>query len=564
MIVLGLNAYGHDAAAVLLGDGTPLFAASQERLDRVRHSGAFPADAVRAALQHAGLSPDDVDAVAFPWTRGMARVRKALHVLRHLPRSRAYWRERPDPALPGRRDYLAAMRGLERDVRALGIRASVVRVPHHLAHARSALLALDAPDAPAAVLTADGMGEWTTGAIWRSDGRRLVELDRATYPHSAGKVYSAVTSWLGFRPESDEGKTMGLAAYGDPTSAKARFARGLLRAHPRGLWRADTSRLGYPFGEARLFGPAFLAALGPPRAPDEPLRPGDADVARGAQDALEAALLDAARRALSLSRAAALAVAGGVFLNCALNGRLLRELGVPVRPFPVSGDAGAAWGAAALVHERRTGRPPAPLATLRLGHALGDAECSAAAPGTARLALLDLAARTAAAVAAGRVVGVARGRAELGPRALGGRSVLASPTRIAVRDDVNARKGREAWRPLAPVVRPDATRWFPGLVPSPWMILTFRASDAARAEIPGAVHADGTARVETVTPASEPFFAAVLDALERSGHPPAVLNTSLNRRGEPICDTAAQALASACAMRLDALVLGDRWLGLAP
>jgi carbamoyltransferase len=562
VIVLGLNAYGHDAAAVLLIDGRPVFAASEERYDRVRHSGAFPRGAIAAALAHAGLGPRDVACVAFPWMRGMARVRKALHVLRHWPRSRAFLRERPDAALPDRRGYLRAMAGLGSDLAALGIRCPVVRVPHHLAHAASARLALDDPQGPAAVLTADGMGEWTTTALWAGVGGRLRSLATASYPHSAGKVYSAVTAWLGFRPESDEGKTMGLAAYGDPATPQAQFARRLLSVHPRHLLRASTGRLGYPFGEARLYGDAFLEALGPARRPDEALRPADAHVARGIQDALEDVMLRAAERALRETRAAALGLAGGVFLNCALNGRLLRALGRGVRPFPVAGDAGAAWGAAAWVAGRR-GASLVPLASLRLGHDLAPAEAARAAPDALALPLGDLAARTAQALAAGRVVGVARGRAELGPRALGGRSVLASPRRTAMRDEVNRRKGREAWRPLAPVVRADAQAWFPGLAPSPHMILTFEASPRAKAEIPGAVHVDGTARVQTLAPGTEPFLEGVLAALEARGEPPCTLNTSLNRRGEPIVNDAEQALAAARAMGLDALVLADRWVELA-
>jgi carbamoyltransferase len=160
-------------------------------------------------------------------------------------------------------------------------------------------------------------------------------------------------------------------------------------------------------------------------------------------------------------------------------------------------------------------------------------------------------------LAAGETVAVARGRAEFGPRALGGRSVLASPTTTQRRDRLNALKGREAWRPLAPVVRDDASRWFHDLRPSPHKILTFVATDTARREIPGAVHADGTARVQTVGPGGDPFLRALLEALEANDHPPAVLNTSLNRPGEPIADTADQAVAAARAMRLDAIVVGD-------
>lgn len=491
----------------------------------------------------------------------MARFRKALHVLRGLPRSRAYLHEPPDGLLPSRRGYLAAMRGLEGRLRTEGFRAPVRRVPHHRAHAASAALFL--PDATGAVLTADGMGEWTTAATWSVVRGLPRRLRGASYPHSAGKVYAAVTRWLGFRAEADEGKTMGLAAYGDPASPGAAFARSLLRPDARRLLRVDLQRLGYPWGEARLFGDAFLSALGPPRPPDGPLRPGDADVARGVQDAVEAFALAAARDVLAATGAGALGLAGGLFLNCAMNGRLARELPVPVHPMPAAGDSGAALGAAALLHHERTGEPLAPLTTLRLGSDLPARDVRAAGPGagSAPLALEALAREVAARLARGALVGVARGRAEFGPRALGGRSVLARADDPATRDRLNDQKGRERWRPVAPVLREqDLARWFRDPRPTPHMITTLVATDEARrGPLAGAIHADGTARVQSVTPADEPFLHAILEALRPLGHV-AVLDTSLNRRGEPIVNGPEEAVGAARAMGLDALVLGDRIL----
>lgn len=560
MIVLGLNAYGHDAAAVLLRDGEVVFASSQERFDRQRHSAAFPAGVIQAALDDAGLHPSQVDRVAFPWTRAMARLRKALYVAAHLPGSLAFLREPPDDRLPGRREYLRAMRGLEQDLRALDIHAPIVRVPHHRAHAESALLGARTDDT--LILTADGMGEWTTAALWHAHAGRLYNLDRASYPHSPGKVYAAVTRWLGFRAESDEGKTMGLAAYGDPDSPRARFVRDLLQPRRPGLLKVRTAAFGFPRGQARLFGDEFLDVLGPARRPDEELRAGDADVARGAQDALLRFALSALRDGLERTRAREICLAGGVFLNCALNGALARRLPVPVRPFPVAGDAGAAWGAAAAC-ERAVGQVAA-LGSLALGSEIDDASAARAlglrVPAAAR-APADLAREVARRVRDGQIIGVARGRAEFGARALGRRSVLAHPCSSAIRDEVNRRKGREAWRPLAPIVRAGATRWFAPQGPqpdvrSPFMILTYEATAEARERVPGIVHADGSARVQTVGEGDDPFLLAILDALQEMGAPDVLLNTSLNRRGEPIVNDADQALTAARAMKLDALVLG--------
>jgi carbamoyltransferase len=562
-VVLGVNAHGHDAAAALLVDGRIAFAASEERYDRVRGSAAFPARAIAEALASVGATPADVSLVAVPWTRGMARARKAWHVLARLPRSVAFLREPPGAGVPTRRGYLAAMRGIERDLEALGVRAPVRRVPHHLAHAASAALVL--PGGSGAVLTADGMGEWTTGATWEVRGGVPALRRRASYPHSPGKAYAAVTSWLGFRPEHDEGKTMGLAALGDPDSPAARFTRSLVSPDAERLLRVDVDAFGFPWGEARLYGDRFLEALGPPRPADAPLRVGDADAARGIQDAIEAFALDASKRLLAETRAEALGLAGGLFLNCAMNGVLARALDVPVLPMPVAGDAGAALGAAALVHRLETGAPAEPLSTLRLGHEITTDEARRVLEplGARSFALEALAEEVAARVARGGLVGVARGRSELGPRALGGRSVLARADDPRVRDRLNDQKGRERWRPVAPVVRAeDLDALFRPATPSPWMILTLVArADAAAGPLGGVVHADGTARVQSVTAASEPFLHAVLGALAPRGHR-AVIDTSLNRRGEPIVDTAEQALEAARAIRLDALVVGDRLLDL--
>ncbi len=560
MIVLGLNAFGHDAAAVLLVDGEVVFAASEERYDRCRHSPAFPTGAIQAALEAANIEPAAVDALAFPWSRAMGRRQKLGHVLRRLPRSMAFFRSPPEASdLPDRRNYLRAMRGLEARLRAEGFRAPVVRVPHHRAHAASAALAL--PSGDGAILTADGMGEWTTAASWRARAGALKRLRRAVYPHSPGKAYAAVTQWLGFRPESGEGKTMGLAAYGEPASAGAAFGRALLHADARRLLTVDERQFGFPWGESRLYGDAFLSALG--RAGDGagPERAGDADVALGIQQAVEAFAADAGQRALREADASTLAVAGGLFLNCAMNGSLLRA-GIDLRPFPVAGDAGAAWGAAADVVHQQTGSRAAALGSVYLGHDLTHEEATPLAKRHGMRAHADpveLAGTVAAAIASGRIVCVARGRAEFGPRALGHRSVLASPTTLASRDRVNRLKGREAWRPVAPIIRREDTRWFHDLVPSPHMILTFAATEEARERLPGIVHVDGTARVQTVAPDEDAFLRALLDALEQRGEPPAVINTSFNRRGEPIVNTAEEAWAAYEAMGLDALVLGDWW-----
>ncbi|MDH3590628.1 MAG: hypothetical protein OER88_02025, partial [Planctomycetota bacterium] len=212
--VLGINAYSHDAGAALVLDGRVVFAAEQERYDRIKHSAAFPRDAIRAALGFAGIEPGDVDAVAFCWSRGMARWRKAAYVAARLPRSLPFLTQKPE-GLPKRVQYLRSIRRLRRDLLDLGVEAPVRYVEHHRAHAEQAWRF--GPGDDAALITADGMGEWTATATWSADAAGVRQRRTRSYPHSLGKVYAAVTQHLGFRPDSGEGKTMGLAAYGRDT-----------------------------------------------------------------------------------------------------------------------------------------------------------------------------------------------------------------------------------------------------------------------------------------------------------------------------------------------------------
>jgi carbamoyltransferase len=552
-VVLGLNAYSHDAGVALVVDGELVFAADEERYDRVKHSHAFPAGALAAALRHAGLRPADVDAVAFPWRKDMARLAKALYFLRRLPRSLAFLRERPE-RLPPRLAYLRSLAHLARDLRAAGVTAPVTYVAHHFAHAVQAHRF--GPADEAALLTADGMGEWTAAATWRVDAGVPRRLAAQSYPHSLGKVYAAVTQHLGFMPDADEGKTMGLAPYGRPTLRDA-FG-GLVRPHATRLYEVALDGFAFPWGHTRMGGRPFEARFGPPREPEGPIEARHEDLAFAAQAVVEEVVLDAARRLQERTGAAHLGVAGGLFLNCVLNGRLARE--TPFEAlfvFPAAGDAGAAAGAAAWVAglERR------PLRHAYLGDAFDDGAVARALADRPHRVVADAAGHAAGALAAGKVVGWFQGRMEFGPRALGARSILADPRDPGIQERLNATvKFREAFRPYAPAVLEEAAGdWFAGVRPSPFMLLAFPAQEAARERIPGVVHVDGSARVQTVGPdAGLPAFRRLLEAFGARTGVPVVLNTSFNVRGEPIVRTPAEALACFDRTGMDLLVLGDR------
>jgi len=542
-VVLGINAYSHDAGAALFVDGALVFAAEEERYDRIKHSAAFPRGAIRAALAHVGMEPQNVDRVAFCWRRDMAVASKLRYFLAGFPGTLPFLLERPE-GLPGRVGYLQAVRSLPRDLKDAAISAPITYVAHHRAHAAQAWRFGGA--AQTDILVADGMGEWETTSWWHAANGVLERRGARNYPQSLGKFYAAVTQHLGFRPESGEGKTMGLAPFGSDALVAPMVEIVVPELRVR--------EFGFTSGRTRMAGPAFERRFGPARNPEAPIEQRHKDVARAAQVALEEAIL----ALLPDRRAPRLALAGGIFLNCVLNGRLLREAGYDsIFVFPAAGDAGAAAGAAAEV----AGFGPQAIPHAYWGDAFDDDAIEAALAGRAAEKVENPAQAAADALAKGALVGWFSGRMEFGPRALGARSILADPRLPQVRDRINRDvKFREDFRPFAPaVLREEADDWFVGAADSPFMLFTFPVREARREEIAGVVHVDGSARVQTVDKNDgHPAFRRLLEAFfERTGVP-LLLNTSFNVRGEPIVRTPAEALDIFDRGALDVLVLEDR------
>jgi len=532
--ILGVNAVFHDPAAAVVVDGVTVAAAEEERFSRRKHgkepvpfsAWELPVEAMRWCLAEAGVEPGDVDAVAYSYDPDLAPTPgpdvtaddwEALRTLyvRRVPRFLA-------TALPG-------------------LRVGVDHVAHHVAHAASACVA--APDDSSAVLVLDGRGEVAShlGGRWH-DGR-LDILASQRLPHSLGLLYEEVTAHLGFRRSSDEYKVMALASYGDP----GRFA-GVLRervaATGDGGFRVD---------------PVQLAALCPPRRPGEEWGAVHADLAAAVQIRLEEVVLDLARWLHRATGEPAITLAGGVALNCVANGRLAAE-GPYERVWvqPAAGDAGTALGSALAVATRR-GEACAPFTTAALGRGWDEAEIEAVLK-AAELPYErppDLADAVGAALAGGAVVGWFQGRSEYGPRALGHRSLLCDPRRAENLGRMNAIKGREEFRPVAPMVLADrAAEIFDGVQPSPYMLFVHRVRPEWVDRIPAVVHVDGTARIQTVDDRDEPLVAAMLRAFERRTGVPVVVNTSFNTAGRPMVDTPRHALECFGSGPIDLLALG--------
>jgi carbamoyltransferase len=533
--VLGVNAVFHDPAAALVVDGRIVAAAEEERFTRRKHGHAnvpfaaweLPERAMRWCLEHAGLAASDLDAVAYGYDPALAApVDGRIHARGWEPLRTLYAERAPlflRTALPG----LAPDR--------------VRFVAHHVAHAASAALA--SPYDTCAVMTLDGRGEATSYLAGAVRGGHLEILAEQPLPHSLGLLYEALTRHLGFRHGSDEYKVMAMAAYGRPRHAEV--LRAAVRVTDAGGFATD------PIDWDAL---APRAAGGRGRLARE-----HADLACSVQRRLEEVLLELAAWLHARTGERRLALAGGVALNCVANA-VLAERG----PFdevwvqPAAGDSGTALGAALHV-AAEAGDRPEPMATAALGRGFGDEEIRAwlDRAGVRYEEPDDLAGAVADILAAGTVVGWFQGRSEYGPRALCRRSLLADPRRAGMQETLNAIKGRESFRPVAPVVLEErAAEIFAGRLPSPYMLFTHRVRPAWRDRIPGVVHVDGTARIQTLRRGDEPRAARVLERFAARTGVPVLVNTSFNTAGRPIVDDPRDALEVFGSAPLAALAIG--------
>jgi carbamoyltransferase len=548
--ILGINCFSHDTAAVLLIDGAPAAFAEEERFNREKHTKAFPDSAIEFCLRRGGISMDQVDVVAFAHRAGLDYARGAADALKRLPLGarRLAVQSYVDAHLwMKQRDY----------IKRWSYRGRVANVGHHDAHAASAFFSSGFDEA--AVLTLDRGGDFLSTTLCHGRGSKLHTLKEIRNPDSLGEIYTAVTSWLGFHPNADEGKVMGLAPYG--TDAYVRTMGDFLRLHGDGTFSVNLRWFRYHVEGRVPWGRRFEERFGPPRTPESELTRHHEDVAFGVQAVTEEAGLHTARALHRMTGSPNLALAGGVALNSVMNARLLAET-----PFehifiqPAAGDAGNALGAALHVWHHSLGNPRA----WRMEHAFwgpeyGDADFKELL--TSRKLpfreVADPASEAAALLARSRIVGWFQGRAEVGPRALGARSILADPRRAEMKDILNAEvKHREAFRPFAPsVLHEKGAEYFDRYYPNPFMLLVLPIRKDKRDVIPAVTHVDGTGRIQTVDRANALYY-RLIEEFERRTGVPVVLNTSFNLRGEPIVHRPEEALADYLNTGMDALVLG--------
>ncbi|WP_431929239.1 carbamoyltransferase family protein [Nonomuraea jabiensis] len=531
MRFLGINAVFHDPAAALVVDGEVVAAAEEERFSRRKHgkrpvpfsAWELPEQAAAWCLAEAGLRPEDLDAVAYSYDPSLVRQETG-----------APWEDLRTTYATRAPNFLAtALPGLDP--------AQVRFVPHHVAHAASAGLA--APYDECAVLVCDGRGESVSHLAGHYRDGELTTLATQELPHSLGLMYEDVTEHLGFMRSSDEYKVMAMASYGTPRHLDV--LRELIAATPEGGFRVEPIDWG-----------GFAKKLGS----GEKWTADHADLAASVQKRLEEVLLDLAFWLHGRTGAPRLAMAGGVALNCVANTRLLAE-----GPFediwvqPAAGDSGTALGGALHLAQEH-GEPAGPMRGADLGRRWSDDEVAAWLD-VARVPYTrprDLAGEVAAALADDQIVAWFQGRSEYGPRALGRRSLLAHPGHVRNTERLNDVKGREQFRPVAPMVLESRARdiFGRGPVPSPYMLFVHDVRPEWRERIPAVVHVDGTARIQTVSPESDPLMAGVLERFEALSGLPVVVNTSLNTAGRPMVDSPRDALECFGSAPVDVLVIG--------
>lgn len=592
MYILGVSCFYHDSAAALIQDGLLVAAAEEERFSRKKHDSGFPHRAIAFCLRQAGITADDLEYVVF-YEKPLVKFERVLmSTMGTVPRSWQAFGE----AMINYFDEKLWIKSIL--IREIGVPAEkVLFVEHHVSHAASAMFA--SPFERAAIVTIDGVGEWTTASIgegtaqWDggSQGKNAIELwEELRFPHSVGLLYSAFTAYLGFRVNNGEYKVMGMAPYGQPRYVDK--VHKVVRVARDGSIEINLGYFSYHYSATETYNTRFVELFGPPRRPESEFftqtthpakdhpnwndRTADenqrfADIAASIQAVTEEIVLRMVQTAREKTGLDKLVMAGGVTLNSVANGRVLRESAFKdIFIQPAAGDSGGALGAALYVYHVVLGQPRRFVQEHNYwgaGYSETQMQQAIQARGfpyeriddTERL--LDRALDT---ILSGKVIGWFQGRFEWGPRALGSRSILADPRRAEMKDIVNTKiKFREPFRPFAPAILEEAAADYfitPGLdrqYPPRFMLVVSPYREDKRDEVQAVCHVGGTGRMQTVRRGWNPAYYRIVEKFGEATGTPVLLNTSFNLRGEPIVSSPADALQTFGASGIDQLVMGN-------
>ena len=589
MYILGISAFYHDSAACLLKDGEIVAAAQEERFTRKKHDAGFPTHAIQYCLTEAGIAAKDIDNVVF-YEKPFVKFERLLETyLAFAPKGFTSFAK----AMPvWIKDKLFQKSALIKELKAtldesVDWRERLLFSEHHLSHAASAYY--PSPFDSAAVLTLDGVGEWTTTSLAIGKGSDLQVVKEIHFPHSLGLLYSAFTYYTGFKVNSGEYKVMGLAPYGEPRYADL-IREKLITVADDGSFQLDMSYFDYATG-LTMTNKKFDALFGgPPRTSETELTQREMDLAASVQKVTEDIVLELARGIAKETGERNLCLAGGVALNCVANGILLREkIFENIWIQPAAGDAGGALGAALstwYLHHNKE-RVVSSERDVMKGAYLGpeftdneiEAELIACGANFKKLSEIEMIEEVASALADEKAVGWMQGRMEFGPRALGGRSIIADPRSPVMQKQLNLKvKYRESFRPFAPsVLREDVGDWFEHETDSPYMLLVADVQNdkrramtdeeealfgidklnVPRSSVPAITHVDYSARIQTVHADTNPKYHAVISKFKAKTGCPLVVNTSFNVRGEPIICTPTDAFKCFMGTEMDVLAVGN-------
>ncbi len=554
--ILGLSCFYHDSAAVLLKDGVPVFAAHEERYTRKKHDEALPVNAIREALKREGITIADISAIGFyekpmlkffdrilqtymkVWPRGLISYHMAMHE----------WMQKK----------LWIPQQIQKELKYKG---EILYVPHHESHAASAYYVSGFPDA--AVVTVDGVGEWSTATVGHGKGNDLTLKEEIRFPHSLGLLYSAITYYLGFKVNSAEYKVMGLAPYGEPKYMKEMHE--LIDLKPDGSFALNMKYFSFEYG-LRMTGRNLEKLFGQPtRRSESALTQFHKDVARSLQEVTEEVMLKLVAHAKEVTGSEYLCLAGGVALNCVANGKILRSgLFKDIFIQPAAGDAGGALGVALSIwHKKSNGTRSPKMEHVYLGNDYSQVEIEAflTAQGIPFETVDDatLIDRASDLLQGENVIGWFQGRMEFGPRSLGSRSIIADARNKENWQKVNLKiKFRESFRPFAPTVLEDkVSEWFELDRESPYMLLVANTRANKREIIPAVTHVDGSARIQTIRRDQNPRYYDLIKKFEEKTGCAVIINTSFNVRGEPIVESPKDALNCFLHTYMDYLVIGN-------
>ncbi|MBU4501905.1 MAG: carbamoyltransferase [Nanoarchaeota archaeon] len=554
MFMLGLNHIGHDASASLVRGGEVIASAMEERFTRVKKCRDFPINAINFCLDYAGIDIDDIEVITYYMDPVKLFEERIIHYLgRHYPKSVPIFNDMLNRALE--------VKDVENEIREkLGYHKEIYFCEHHMAHIASSFFL--SKYEKCAAISIDGLGEITSTVIADVEDNEIKVLKKIDFPHSLGMLYNAVTHYLGFDAIQDAGKVMGLSAYGNPETYLDEFRKVVLLKE-NGEYELNLDYFEYPFRRDVWISDRFIKTFGPKRDCDNPIEKRHKDVAAALQAMLEETYLHLANYAKKETGKEYLCLSGGVVLNSVANGKLLekqifKDIFIP----PATGDDGTSIGGPlyynfiVLKNKKRH-----PFKSAYLGPEYNEDEIVKAIKrfNLKHYKSEDVCSETARMLADNKIIGWFQGRMEIGPRALGNRSILANPSLGNVKEILNARvKFREPFRPFAPsILIEDVDEWFEYNHPAPYMLFVFKIKNEKQKIIPGVTHIDGSGRLQTVRKEDNKKYYGLINEFKKLTGIPIVVNTSFNVKGEPIVNSPADAIRCFLGNGIDCLVMGD-------